>query len=234
MLEILLCSLVTIVPDYLYRRYVQGQADRQGDHPLLRVVRAAVGDHRLPDSRRGPDHGDLLQPSVHDQRHVVLQDDPDRSRDDRTRRRGLCRLQRPGRQGRADLQARQLEAGGGGGNRAPQDRRGRCGAGGGADRYPEGGRPDPGGQERSPAGLGRTGDQAGAATAQSGQRRAARNRAASGPCRRPPGCDRRRHGRKAGRRGAGLDRSSGRRRPAPKPRWPRPRWNWRRRWSAPA
>ena len=25
MLEIMLCSLVTIVPDYLYRRYVQGK-----------------------------------------------------------------------------------------------------------------------------------------------------------------------------------------------------------------
>ena len=73
MLEILLCSLLTIVPDYLYRRYVQGQADRQGNNLLLRVVRAEVGDHGLPDSHRGPDHGDFLQPPVHDQRHAVLQ-----------------------------------------------------------------------------------------------------------------------------------------------------------------
>ena len=36
------------------------------------------------------------------------------------------------------------------------------------DRYPEGRRPDPGGQELTPAGRGRTGDQAGAAEAQSG------------------------------------------------------------------
>ena len=38
-------------------------------------------------------------------------------------------------QGSADLQAGQLEAGGRGGDRAAQDRGGRCGDGGGAGRY---------------------------------------------------------------------------------------------------
>lgn len=38
MLELLLCSLVTVLPDYLYRRYGQGQASRQGDHALFGVV----------------------------------------------------------------------------------------------------------------------------------------------------------------------------------------------------
>ena len=35
MLELMICSLVTILPDYLYRRYRAGQAVRQGDHLLL-------------------------------------------------------------------------------------------------------------------------------------------------------------------------------------------------------
>ena len=53
MLELLLCSLLTIVPDYLFRRYVQGKRIRQGNNLLLGVVRAAVGDHGLLDSHRG-------------------------------------------------------------------------------------------------------------------------------------------------------------------------------------
>ena len=136
MLELLLCSLLTIFPDYLYRRYRPGQAHRQGDHALLRLVRAAVGHHRLPDAHRRADHGDLLQSSVDHQRHAVLPHRPDPSGDERARRRGLCRLHRRGQTGRADLQAGQLGAGGGGGDRPAQDRRDRCGAGRRADRCP--------------------------------------------------------------------------------------------------
>ena len=50
-----------------------------------------MGDHGLPDPHRQPDHGDLLQPPVHDQRHAVLQNRPDPSGDQRARRRDLCR-----------------------------------------------------------------------------------------------------------------------------------------------
>ena len=120
-------------------------------------------------------------------------------------------LQRSDRQGRADLPARQLQAGGRRGNRAPQDRRGRCGNGGGADRYPEGRRPAPGGagalhqqtvdeletkqelQRRNPGGVALR-DIERLEVAVEG----------------PPGRDRCRHGRKAGRRDAGLDRAPGR------------------------
>ena len=75
------------------------------------------------------------------------------------------------KQGAADLPARQLEAGGGRGDRPPQDRRDRCRHGGRADRGPGGRGQDPGGQERPPAGRGRAGDQAGDLSAQPGRRR---------------------------------------------------------------
>ena len=212
MLELLLCSLLTIVPDYLYRRYRAGQAVRQGDHALLGVVRAALGDHRLPDAHRRPDHGDLLQSPVHDQRHAVLPHRADPAGDQSAASpRSSSAYSGRGRQGRADLQARQLEAGGRGGNRAPQDRRDRSRAGGGAGRYRR--RPKARSSEAKgalPAGAGRIGDQAGTAPAQSGHRRAARDREAPGPCRQPPGRGRCRHRRETGRRSAALDRASGR------------------------
>ena len=47
MLELILCSMLTILPDYLYRRYGAGQASRQGNHVLLGMVRAEIG-HRRP------------------------------------------------------------------------------------------------------------------------------------------------------------------------------------------
>ena len=71
MLELMLCSLLTILPDYLYRRYRAGQADRPGDHPLLGLVRAALGHHALPDADDLADHDDLLLPSVDHQRDVL-------------------------------------------------------------------------------------------------------------------------------------------------------------------
>ena len=113
MLELLLCSLLTIFPDYLFRRYVQGK--RFGKEITFYSVwfELQMGDHGLPDAHRRPDHGGLLQPPVDDKRHIVLPNRPDRSRDDRARRRGLCRHERRGRKGTAALQAGQLEAGGG-------------------------------------------------------------------------------------------------------------------------
>ena len=38
MLELMLCSMFTLLPDYLYRRYRPGKAHRQRDHAVLDVV----------------------------------------------------------------------------------------------------------------------------------------------------------------------------------------------------
>ena len=43
MLEMMLCSLLTILPDYLYRRYVQGKRFGKEINLLLSLVRAADG-----------------------------------------------------------------------------------------------------------------------------------------------------------------------------------------------
>ncbi len=52
MLEFLICSLLTIFPDYLFRRYVQGKANRPRDQSLFDVVRASLRHHRLRDPHR--------------------------------------------------------------------------------------------------------------------------------------------------------------------------------------
>ena len=133
MLELMLCSLLTILPDYLFRRYVQGK--RIGKEITLYSVWFEL---------RWGITGcliltvclitiDLLQSPVHDQRHAVLQDRPDPFRDERARRGGVCRhRRRANRQRSPDLQAGQLEAGGRRGDRAAQDRGSRCRVGGGA------------------------------------------------------------------------------------------------------
>ena len=138
MLEMLLCSLLTILPDYLFRRYVQGK--RIGKEItfysvwfelrwgitaclILTVGLITVIFYNHPSTTNVT---------------LFFRTVPIVSGDNRARRRGLCRLQRPGRQGSADLQAGQLEAGGRCGDRAAQDRGGRGGDGGGAGRYREG------------------------------------------------------------------------------------------------
>ena len=80
MLELLLCSLLTILPDYLFRRYVQGK--RIGKEITIYSVWFELrwGITGCVDSHREPDHDDLLQPPVHDQRHAVFQDGADPSR----------------------------------------------------------------------------------------------------------------------------------------------------------
>jgi hypothetical protein len=64
MLELLLCSLVTILPDYLFRRYRQGK--RLGKEINFYSVWFELrwGHHRLSGSHRVPDHGDLLQSPI--------------------------------------------------------------------------------------------------------------------------------------------------------------------------
>ena len=75
MLELLLCSLLTVLPDYLFRRYAQGK--RLGDNLLLGLVRAEVGDHGLPHSYSVADYDDFLQPSIDHERHTFLQNRSD-------------------------------------------------------------------------------------------------------------------------------------------------------------
>ena len=93
MLELLLCSLLTILPDYLYRRYAQGK--RLGKEITLYSVwfelrwgitaclMLTVGLITV-----------IFYNHLHEQRHPVLQNRPDRSRDQRTGRRGPCRPER--------------------------------------------------------------------------------------------------------------------------------------------
>ena len=111
MFELLLCSLLTIVPDYLYRRYAQGK--RLGKEItfysvwfelrwgitsclILTVALITVIFYNHPPP----------------QRHAILSNRPDRSGDQWSRCRGLRWRKRPNRQRSADLQAGQLEAGG--------------------------------------------------------------------------------------------------------------------------
>jgi hypothetical protein len=47
MLELLFCSMLTILPDYLFR---SRQAPGQGDNALFRMVRAAMGHYDLFDA----------------------------------------------------------------------------------------------------------------------------------------------------------------------------------------
>ena len=85
-----------------------------------------MGYHTLHTSDDFADHGDILYSPVHQQRDLVFQHHSDSSGNERSCCGNLCRRQRSRRQGRADLQARQLQAGSRGRNRSAKDRRSRC------------------------------------------------------------------------------------------------------------
>ena len=91
MLELMFCSLLTILPDYLYRRYVQGK--RFGKEITLYSVWFELrwGITTCVILTVCLITVDLLQPPVHDQRHAVFPNRPDPAGDQRTRRRNLCR-----------------------------------------------------------------------------------------------------------------------------------------------
>ena len=110
MLELLLCSMLTVLPDYLYRRYVQGKRLGQRDQPLYGVVRAALGHHRLPRAHRLADHDDLLLPPVDEERHRDLPHRHHPARGLRPGGRGLCGRQREGRGRPAAVPARRCRA----------------------------------------------------------------------------------------------------------------------------
>ena len=80
MLELILCSSLTIFPDYLYRRYRQGK--RFGHEITLFSVwfELRFGIIGLPDAHGLADHDDLLLSSVDHFGDVVLSDRPDYGR----------------------------------------------------------------------------------------------------------------------------------------------------------
>ena len=88
MLEIILCSLVTILPDYLYRRYVQGK--RIGHEITLFSVwfELRFGIVTCFMLAVALDHDDLLFSPVDHLRNVVLSDCADLARSQRPRGRG--------------------------------------------------------------------------------------------------------------------------------------------------
>jgi len=83
MLELLLCSSLTILPDYLYRRYRQGK--RFGHEITFFSVwfELRFGNRYLSDADGRADHGHFLFSSVHHDGDLVLQDRSDRTRDKR-------------------------------------------------------------------------------------------------------------------------------------------------------
>ena len=142
MFELMFCSLLTILPDYLYRRY--GQGKRFGKEITFFSVWFELrwGITGCLMLTVVADHHDLLFSSLdHQRRRCSSGRCRFFPRAIGPRRGGQCRLQRAGEEGRRALQARQLEAGGRARNRHAQDRRGRRRTGGGA--RPTSSRPKP-------------------------------------------------------------------------------------------
>ena len=235
MLEILFCSLLTVLPDYLFRRYYQGK--RIGKEMtfysvwfelrwgITGCVVLAVGLITVVFYNH---------PSTH-QRHTVLQNDPDHFRDQSgaSPRSMLASMARSRKERQSSgWTARAQEA-------AVETARRKIAeveadlVVAAADLEKAEGQIQEAKSAHQQA-LDELRDQAGAAKAQSGYRRAPRNREASGSCRRPPGW-RLRPPRLQNRPCRRAFRHFSRpRKPAPKPRWPRPRWSWKRRLSVPA
>ena len=155
MLEMMLCSLLTILPDYLYRRYVQGK--RFGKEITLYSVWFELrwGITTCLILTVMPDHG-RSSTTIRPRPAPRCFSEPSRSF-----RRGNGRVAEiyVGISGPIDkgapifrLDSSKQEAAVR--NGAPQDCRGRGGAHGGASRCREGRGPAPGGQGKSPAGDG--------------------------------------------------------------------------------
>ena len=235
MIEVLLCSVVTILPDFLVSPFRAGKAARTRDHALFGLVRAALRHNRLP----GAD--DLLLT-------LILYFHPSTSsavsffRTVPILPEGSGRVEEvyvePPAQGESrrpifKLDSSEQEAALADSAAASAgDRRGvRTGEDGTGRRR----RPDPGGAKRLPAGGRRTRDQdraaEGATPATVAQREIEKLQnvvngrqasVAAAHCQQAVGRRRR------------FRRCCRRRRPAPRPRSPRRRSNWTRRWCAPA
>ena len=73
-----------------------GQAARTRDHAVLGLVRAALGDHAVPDPDREPDHDDLLLSSLDQGRHLGVPDRDHHAGDQRSGRGDLRRASTSG------------------------------------------------------------------------------------------------------------------------------------------
>ena len=210
MLELLLCSLVTILPDYLYRRYRQGKRLGKEINLYSMWFELRWGITGCLVLTVCFITGDLLQSPVDDQRHAVLQDHPDPAGRNRAGRRDLRWPSGPVAKGapifRLDS-AKQEAAVETARRKVAEIERRDCP---GEVRNRQGGRAAQRSEGRPPAGAGRTGNQAGAAQAQSGYRGAARDREARSSRARHHGCPRGRDRPPRGRRSPVLDRASGR------------------------
>ena len=111
MLEMFLCSLFTIFPDYLFRRYIQGK--RFGKEITIYSVWYELrwGITGCVILTVTPHYPDLLFPSLDQIRRLVLPDGSDPSRRRRPGGRGLCHFKGQGQSWPEDIQAGQHEAG---------------------------------------------------------------------------------------------------------------------------
>ncbi len=179
MLELTLCSMLTILPDFLFRRFVQGKRFGTRDQSFQRLVRIALGDHRLPDPDDLADHHGFLFPSLHHQRRFAFPHGSDPCGRHWTCRRGQCDHGTGSESGNAVVPAGQHRAGGCARNRPQADRRGRGQHCGEADRACLRRWQDPGGAQRAPAGDRRTRNQVGIVQARFGHCQQARHRTAA-------------------------------------------------------
>ena len=173
MFELMLCSMFTLLPDYLYRRY--GQGKRIGKeitlfsmwYELRWGITGCVMLTVLLITMIFYFHPSTTSAALFFRTVPIV---PEGSG---PRRGGQGRLQRAGQEGRRAVHARQLEAEGRRRNRQAQDRRGRRPTRQREGRRGQGGSPDPAGQQRLQAGQGRTGREERTAAAQSRHRAAA-------------------------------------------------------------
>ena len=204
MLELLLCSLFTLVPDYLYRRYAQGR--RIGKEITLYSVWFEL--------RWGITGCVILTVALIT---TVFYNHPSTTNVTLFFRTVPIIFEAVGRvaeiyvdfsapvaQGAPIFKLDSSKQDAAVRVRSAQDLRGRCRDGCGANRRHKGREPDSGGQELLSASGGRTGNQARVAKAQSGQCRVPRYREATACCRGPSGHGRGGYGGKAGNSGTAL------------------------------
>ena len=234
MLEIILCSLVTILPDYLYRRYRQGK--RIGHEItlysvwfelrfgiitclMLTVALITMIFYYHPSTTSATLYYRTV-PIIPETIGRVAEVHVDYSA---PVKKGDVIFRLDNSKQEAALQTAK--------RKIAEDR---CRRAGGAGGYPQSRRPAPGSQGRAAAGLRRTGRQARTAEAQSRHRPAARHRKTRSSCGGPAGNPRCGNGREAIRDDTGHARCYRPRRPAPRPPRPKRRSIWTRPSSGPA
>ena len=234
MFELMICSLLTIVPDYLYRRYVQGK--RFGKEITFYSVWyelrwGITGCLMLTISLITMIfyfHPSTTSATLYFRTVPILPEGSGRVAEVNVGfsapvKKGdvLFRLDSSKQEAALETAKRKI---------AEVD----AATGGGGSRRDQGRGPDPGSEERASAGQGRIGRQERVAASQSRDRAATRHRKAAGAGRSAPGRHRRGHRRQAIGDRCGFRRCCRRKRRAPKRRWRRPRWISTRPSSAPA